>query len=124
MVRPKSRRTGGCAWRLLAALLYLFAQDVAIALSQIATVSPGAVLLCHDAGSDEGGSQPPQDHAGDCALCILCHALGADTALPARFDPPPPRVADVRRVPAPPARAPPAARPRVAIFPTGPPNLA
>jgi len=87
----------------------------------------GDVPICHAADPGDGASTPDPrpGHRSDCALCVVCHALGAAAVLPG---PAPVETAPLSLrhcgFSLPPARAPPVPRFLAAAYPTGPPRLA
>lgn len=88
----------------------------------------GDLPICHAGGGDDGAGAPPgqRDRGEDCALCVICHTLGAGAVLPdpAAGQPAPPVAVIDRSIFMPPARAPPGRPFLAAAYPTGPPNLA
>jgi hypothetical protein len=84
------------------------------------------IPICHTAEPASSDSKAPAGspvHHGDCALCPVCHALAAMTALPTPPAPvpPPSLVVGAGAALLPPARAPPASPVLTAAYPTGPP---
>ncbi len=127
MIRRPHVRTGLRALRIMAAMLFVLAQNLAWAAPYAEANGPPAWLdgipICHS--GPDGSAEHHSSRMPDCALCVLCHSAGVAAVLPNPVHARPSSWRVARSVFRPFfAHAPPTDPVRPALFPTGPPILA